>query len=58
MATRSISQSVNFNDKRLTKGFVRALENAQQQHGKDVTLQKRCVDLEKDKVKEFFKGNG
>ena len=54
MATRSIMQSINLHYKQLTKGFVYELENAQKKKSKEVVLQKKCVDIKKNQIKDFF----
>ena len=54
MATRSIQQNVNINNKVLAKGFVSALENAEKKHRKEVIMSKKCVDVEKGKIKDYF----
>lgn len=47
-------QSINLHSKQLTKGFVSALENAQNKKSKEVVLQKKCVDIKKNQIKDFF----
>jgi len=58
MATKSILKEVRFKNKNLCAGFVRALENAQDQpKGRDVVISRRCETVKKDHINSFFEGN-
>lgn len=54
MATRSIYNNVNIKDKSLSRALVSALESAQKKKSKNVVLQKQCIELKGEKIKDIF----
>lgn len=54
MATKGILRTVKFKDKKLCRGFVIALENAQGRKGKDVVVSRTYETVGKDKINSFF----
>lgn len=54
MATKSILKNVRFDEPKLARGFVRALENAQEKRSKVVHLSHVCDEIKGTKLKDFF----
>lgn len=54
MATRSFLKTVRFSDKKLSRSFVSALENAKGKKSKTVELSRACETVKRDKIKNFF----
>lgn len=54
MATKSILKNVRFDDPKLSRGFIRALESAREKHSKTVHLMHVCDEIKGDKIKDFF----
>jgi hypothetical protein len=54
MATKSVVKTVDITSKKLANGFIKALENAQDKHSKDVEFSRTVKTLRKDEVKAFF----
>ena len=54
MATRSILKTIRFNDKKLSRNFVSALENAKDKKSTSVHLTRTHEDVKRDRIKDFF----
>jgi hypothetical protein len=54
MATKSFLKNINIRDKGSARNFANALENARNVPGKKVTINKVCITVKKDKIKELF----
>ena len=54
MATKSILKSVDIRGKKMSKGFVSALENAHNKKAQEVVLSKPCESIRKQDIKKIF----
>lgn len=54
MATKGILRPVSFRDKNLCRGFVRALECAEEKKSKKVVISRTYEYVQPEKIKEFF----
>ncbi len=54
MATKGILRPVSFRDKILCRGFVRALEHAEEKKSKKVVISKTYEYVPPEKIKDFF----
>ncbi len=54
MATKSFLKNINIRDKVSARNFANALENVKNVSGKEVTINKACSIVKKNKIKELF----
>ena len=54
MATKSILKNVDIRDKKFSKDFVNALENAHGKKAKDVVLSKACTNVNRQDIRKLF----
>ena len=54
MATKSILKNVGITDKRLAKGLLSALENAEKKQSKTVELKRRLEEVKGEDIKEHL----
>lgn len=54
MATKSILKNVDIRDRKLSRNFVNALENAHKKVAKEVTLSKSCTNVNRRDIKKLF----
>ena len=54
MATKSIFKDVKIREKRLGRGLVSALENAENKKAKEVHMSRKCSEVKGSCVKEIF----
>ena len=54
MATSSIYKEVRVKGRGFCRNFVRALENAENVHGKEVIFSKRVQEVKGDSIRKIF----
>lgn len=54
MATKSILKTVRIKNSNLCRSFADAIEKTQHTQKPDVKYERKCTDLKKEKIKEFF----
>ncbi len=57
MATKSILKTIEIRDKSLAHLFSKALIAAESTTSKEVTLSRKCTELDSNLVKAFFEQN-
>lgn len=55
MATSSILGNIVIKDKKLAKGLIDALENAENKQAKKVEMSRAVVDVSRSEIKNLFK---
>lgn len=54
MATKSIFKDVNINNESLARTFVEAVDKAENIKRKKRNINKKCIELKGNKIKDFF----
>ena len=54
MATKSILKTVKIRDKKLCRSFADAIEKTQHVKPEHVEYLRKCTEIQKENVKEFF----
>lgn len=54
MATKSILKTVKIRDKKLCRSFAEAIEKTQHAKAPSVEYERKCTEINRENVKEFF----
>ena len=54
MATKSILKDVSIKEQRLAHTFLEAMDNAKNMRFEQAQISRKCSELTRDKIKEFF----